>query len=149
RQAPYFNRGAGREVVATELHPRVDVLEIGIDIGGERLALHHVGPGRAGGRERDRDVREHLTDLRPHVALADDLGLAVAREDARYEHELAGHDGDDRSVEQMAFDHPLRQALREDVLSFDHRVLLWLYWWAANSMDASGEPGSLICGCLV
>ena len=120
RQPPHLDRGAGRQVLAAEFHPRVDIFEIGVDIGGECLPLHHVSPGRASGRERGCDVRKHLANLRPHVAAAHDLALAVARQDAGQEHQLAGHHGYDRRVEQLAFDHALRQALGKYVLPFDH-----------------------------
>ena len=39
RQAPHLDGGAGREIVAAEFHPRVDMLEISVDVGGEGLAF--------------------------------------------------------------------------------------------------------------
>src|SRR5689334_8345791 len=122
RQAAHFDRGARRQVVAAVFHAGFDVLEIGIDIGGEGLPFDDVVHGCARRRERGLDVREHLADLRRHVALADDLALAVARQNAGHEYELARYHGHDRRVEHMAFDDPLRHPFGENVFALNHDI---------------------------
>src|SRR5262249_13303741 len=72
--------------------------------------------------QRSPDVGEHLLDLPAHVALADDLAVLVARQDAGQKHELAGHHGDDRRIKQVALDDPLRQSFRKYVLPLHHRA---------------------------
>src|SRR5712691_1803240 len=49
-EAPYLDSGAGRQRGAEVVHPHVDVLEEGVDIGGECLGTHEMprGPCSAG-----------------------------------------------------------------------------------------------------
>src|SRR5262245_12850939 len=122
RQPAHLDRRAGREVVAAVLHAGIDVGEVGIDIRRKGLALDDVGHGGAGRGKRSADVLEHLPDLRRHVALADDLALAVARQDAGHEYELTRHHRDHRRIEQVPVDDAFRHILRKYVLTLDHNV---------------------------
>ena len=75
-----------------------------------------VAPAAASGFE----VLADLADLRAHVAFADDLARAVAREQAGDEHELARDDRHHRRVQHVPAADAFRQRVGKQIFAFNH-----------------------------
>src|SRR5262249_44850822 len=79
RQTRHLDRGAGRQRLAEYLVTDLGMLEELVDVGDVGRGLHQVRQAGARGLERDAQILPDLTDLRAHVAGADDAPVVVTR----------------------------------------------------------------------
>src|SRR5688500_15333237 len=86
RELAHLDRGAGRQRRPQVLLPHLDVAEKLLDVGHVGTGAHQIVERRPRALQRQLEVLSHLPDLRPHVALADEVPLLVARQQARHEH---------------------------------------------------------------
>jgi hypothetical protein len=118
-EASHLDGGARRHCRTEVLHADVDVTEVLVHVGDVRVALDDVGERRTGGSQGGLDVLADLADLRPHVALADDVAVLVARQLAGHEDHAAALDRDHVRVERVTAARRRGKRLGLDVLAGD------------------------------
>src|SRR5262245_49966125 len=80
RQAPYLDRGAGRERDAQIVVPNIDMSKKLVDVGDESCGFDKIGETCSRGFEGRTQILSDLANLRPHIARSDDTSRLVARE---------------------------------------------------------------------
>src|SRR5208282_4116438 len=120
RQAPYFDRRAGRrgraEIAQAHVAALLKLLEAG-DIG---IGLDDVGEGGAGGLQAGLDIFPDLLDLGAHITLADTIAVRVAGELPGDEDHLPGAaDRDHLGIGRLARHHPDMDPGGLNLLAFD------------------------------